>query len=102
MRANRIWIAAVGRSASRLGGVKALSEVRASSHVARPTPLLSQMDDITPSVAEWLENHTFDELALGQTARLLRTLTQQDIQAFAAVSGDTNPTHLDPDRKSVV
>jgi len=73
-----------------------LSEVRASSHVARPTPLLSQMDNITPSVAEWLENHTFDELALGQTARLLRTLTQQDIQAFAAVSGDTNPTHLDP------
>ena len=54
------------------------------------------MDNITPSVAEWLENHTFDELALGQTARLLRTLTQQDIQAFAAVSGDTNPTHLDP------
>jgi phosphate acetyltransferase len=32
---------------------------------------------------------------LGQSARLLRTLTLADIQAFAAVSGDTNPAHLD-------
>lgn len=46
---------------------------------------------------EWQENVTFDELSLGQSARLLRTLTLQDIQAFAAVSGDTNPAHLDPD-----
>jgi phosphate acetyltransferase len=28
---------------------------------------------------------------------MLRTLTLEDIQAFAAVSGDTNPAHLDPD-----
>jgi len=42
----------------------------------------------------WLENMTFDELAIGQSARLLRTLSPSDIQAFAAVSGDTNPTHL--------
>jgi len=54
------------------------------------------MNDSNPAAADWLENHTFDELALGQSARLLRTLTLQDIQAFAAVSGDTNPTHLDP------
>jgi phosphate acetyltransferase len=27
----------------------------------------------------------------------LRTLTLEDIQAFAAVSGDTNPAHLDPE-----
>lgn len=47
--------------------------------------------------AELIENHTFDELAVGQSARLLRTLTPQDIQAFAAVSGDTNPAHLDAD-----
>ena len=43
---------------------------------------------------EWLENVTYDELSVGQSARLLRTLTQADIQAFAAVSGDTNPAHL--------
>jgi phosphate acetyltransferase len=41
-----------------------------------------------------VENFTFEELKIGQSGRLLRTLTQQDIQAFAAVSGDTNPAHL--------
>ncbi|MDU7586487.1 MAG: bifunctional enoyl-CoA hydratase/phosphate acetyltransferase [Acidovorax sp.] len=43
---------------------------------------------------EWMENVTYDELAVGQTARLLRTVTLEDIQAFAAVSGDINPAHL--------
>lgn len=43
---------------------------------------------------EWLENVTYDELFVGQSASLLRTLTLADIQAFAAVSGDTNPAHL--------
>lgn len=46
---------------------------------------------------EWLENITYDELKIGQSARLLRTLTLADIQAFAAVSGDTNPAHLSPE-----
>lgn len=46
---------------------------------------------------DWLENITYDELHIGQSARLLRTLTLADIQAFAAVSGDTNPAHLDAD-----
>ena len=44
----------------------------------------------------WMENVTFDELAVGQCARLVRTVTLADIQAFAAVSGDINPTHLQP------
>ena len=46
---------------------------------------------------EFIENITFDELALGQSATLTRTLTLDDIRAFAAVSGDTNPAHLDPE-----
>ena len=50
------------------------------------------MNQIPPS--EWLENVTFDEMVVGQSARLLRTLSTADIQAFAAVSGDTNPAHL--------
>jgi phosphate acetyltransferase len=53
------------------------------------------MSDEMPS--PWIENITFDELQLGQSAQLVRTLTPQDIQAFAAVSGDTNPAHLDPE-----
>lgn len=51
------------------------------------------MNQISPS--EWLENVTYDEMVVGQSARLLRTLSTSDIQAFAAVSGDTNPAHLD-------
>lgn len=42
-----------------------------------------------------VENLTFDELQIGQSARLMRTLSAQDIAAFAAVSGDSNPAHLD-------
>ncbi len=48
-----------------------------------------------PLNSDLIENVTFDEITLGQSARLLRTLTLADIQAFAAVSGDTNPAHLD-------
>jgi phosphate acetyltransferase len=43
-----------------------------------------------------IENVTFDEMSIGQSAELVRTLTQADVQAFAAVSGDSNPAHLDP------
>ncbi len=44
---------------------------------------------------EWLQNHTFDELSVGQGATIQRVLTDADIAGFAAVSGDLNPTHLD-------
>lgn len=47
--------------------------------------------------SEIIENKTFDEVHLGDSARLVRTLTKSDIEGFAAVSGDTNPTHLDSD-----
>ncbi|MDR3004939.1 MAG: bifunctional enoyl-CoA hydratase/phosphate acetyltransferase [Acidovorax sp.] len=52
------------------------------------------MNQQTPNVEEWMENVTYDELTLGQSARLVRTVTVEDIQAFAAVSGDINPAHL--------
>ena len=45
-----------------------------------------------------LENRTFDELAVGDTASLVRVLTLDDIALFAVVSGDFNTTHIDPDR----
>ncbi len=48
-----------------------------------------------PLSSDLVENVTYDEITVGQSARLLRTLTLNDIQAFAAVSGDTNPAHLD-------
>ena len=46
---------------------------------------------------EWMENVTYDELSVGSSARLLRTVTLEDIQAFAAISGDINPAHLNPE-----
>lgn len=42
-----------------------------------------------------LENKTFDEIRIGQEARYSKTLTEDDITLFAAVSGDINPIHLD-------
>lgn len=42
-----------------------------------------------------LVNVTFEELRIGQTASLTRTLSKQDIQLFAVLSGDVNPAHLD-------
>ena len=50
----------------------------------------------TPEI-DLIENFTFDELSVGQCSTLTRTLTLDDIRAFAAVSGDTNPAHLDPE-----
>lgn len=46
---------------------------------------------------EFIENIVFDELAIGQSASSVRILTLPDMQAFAAVSGDFNPTHIDPE-----
>lgn len=44
---------------------------------------------------EYLENRTFDEIQLGDSASLTRTLTEKDIQVFAIMSGDINPAHVD-------
>ena len=42
-----------------------------------------------------IENRTFDEIAIGDEARLSRVLTWRDIELFAAMSGDVNPAHVD-------
>lgn len=44
-----------------------------------------------------IENRTFDEIEVGDTASITRVLSQRDIQLFALVSGDVNPAHLDPE-----
>ena len=45
------------------------------------------MDDI--------ENQIFDEIPIGATASLTRTLSWDDIRLFAVMSGDVNPAHVD-------
>lgn len=42
-----------------------------------------------------ITNKTYDEIKVGDSASLTRTLTKQDIQLFATVTGDMNPAHLD-------
>jgi enoyl-[acyl-carrier protein] reductase I len=42
-------------------------------------------------------NRTFDELRVGDTASSTRVLTRRNIELFAIVSGDVNPSHLDPE-----
>lgn len=44
---------------------------------------------------DYLENRTFDEINIGDSASLSRTLTEKDIQVFAIMSGDINPAHVD-------
>jgi phosphate acetyltransferase/phosphate butyryltransferase len=44
---------------------------------------------------EYIENKTFDEINLGDSVTLTRTLTADDIHLFALMSGDINPTHTD-------
>jgi phosphate acetyltransferase/phosphate butyryltransferase len=43
-----------------------------------------------------IENRTFDELKIGDTASVVHTLTYKDVQLFAIMSGDVNPAHVDP------
>ncbi len=42
-----------------------------------------------------IENRTFDEIKLGETASLIRTLSRKDIELFAIMSGDVNPANVD-------
>lgn len=42
-----------------------------------------------------IENRTFDEIKPGDTTSLVRTLSKEDIELFAVMSGDVNPTHVD-------
>lgn len=42
-----------------------------------------------------MDGIAFEDLVVGQTARIAKTITEADILLFAAVSLDTNPVHLD-------
>lgn len=44
---------------------------------------------------DMIENRTFDEIQLGETASLVRTLSKEDIDLFAVMSGDANPAYVD-------
>lgn len=38
--------------------------------------------------------HAFEDLAIGQSESLMRTVVERDLSLFAELSGDANPIHL--------
>lgn len=54
------------------------------------------MDQMAITLDE-LHGYYFEDLEVGMTEIFSKTLTDADIVAFAGVSGDTNPVHLDQD-----
>ena len=44
-----------------------------------------------------MQGKFLEDLSVGQSAELVRTVGEADIVAFAQVTGDTNPVHLDAD-----
>ena len=46
--------------------------------------------------AIYIENRTFDEITIGETASLSHTVTQRDVDLYATATGDLNPAHVDP------
>lgn len=46
---------------------------------------------------ETVENKTFDEIKIGDSATLNKVLTKNDIEFFAVITGNANPVHLNED-----
>jgi len=54
------------------------------------------MDDNNPQ-HRYLVNKTYDEINIGDSSSLIRTLKPQDVQLFAVLTGDVNPAVVDPE-----
>lgn len=46
---------------------------------------------------ETVENKTFDEIKIGDSASFNKVLTKNDIEFFAVITGNANPVHLNED-----
>lgn len=44
-----------------------------------------------------MKGYFLEDLSVGQSAEIERTVTDADVRAFAEVTGDENPVHLDED-----
>lgn len=52
---------------------------------------IERMNDTTPRAQTvCIENHTFDDIAVGDSARMQRTLTDRDVELFSALSGSAD------------
>ena len=61
---------------------------------AVPMPSLG-VDSSAGGAASIIENRTFNEISVGESAHAMRTFTPRTIELFVIVSGDVNPAHLD-------
>ncbi|MCC7464121.1 MAG: phenylacetic acid degradation bifunctional protein PaaZ [Gammaproteobacteria bacterium] len=93
----------------RAGGGEELGGMRAVLHYMQRTAVQGSPDTLSAVGGRWVRGGTlrdpgrhpfrkpFDELRLGDTFRSPeRTVTVQDIEAFAALSGDHFYAHMDP------
>jgi len=48
------------------------------------------------SESRYLTNKTYDEINVGDSANLTRTLMPEDVKLFAILTGDVNPATIDP------
>jgi acyl dehydratase len=46
-------------------------------------------------VVNWIRQKTVDGISAGDQFRIVRTFTEQDVRAFAALTRDYNPIHLE-------
>ncbi len=52
---------------------------------------------MTAPASEFIENRTYEQIAIGDSASLTRTFTRRDAEVFAEVTGNINPAHVDPE-----
>ena len=60
-----------------------------------PKAWSAPLQAMSASATPLAENFTFDDLHLGDQQSLTHTLTAEDMRAFAAMTGDHTPLHLD-------
>ncbi len=51
-------------------------------------------------MVEMMENRTWDEIKVGDSATLTRTCRMEDVELFGVASGDLNPTHYNAEQAS--
>lgn len=42
-----------------------------------------------------MQSYTYDEIEIGQSASVTKTISEYDVYAFAGITGDMNPAHVD-------
>ncbi len=60
-------------------------------------PASASTSDAATTIDALIENRTFAEIEVGESAALERTLSWRDVELFAVMSGDVNPAHVDPE-----